>query len=119
MKGDVVPDGHHITRLCGGSHIREIGTIAVTAFKQRPGEAYLSVNWLESPGLRRIHLVPVFPDAAGVPEAHLRRVGGDPGSRGQWQGRSAELLDPGSTVGRPGKRVLFDCARTDCMSFLE
>ena len=58
MKGDVVPDGHHITRLCGGSHIRENGTIAALAFKQRPGEAYLSVNWLESLVFRRIHLVP-------------------------------------------------------------
>lgn len=51
MKGDIVPDAHHVTRLCGGSHIREDGTIAATAFKPRPGEAYLSVNWLESLGL--------------------------------------------------------------------
>ena len=51
MKGDVVPDDHHIARLCGGSHIREDGTIAATAFKPRPGEAYLSVNWLEFLGL--------------------------------------------------------------------
>lgn len=47
MKGDVVPDAHHIVRLCGGSHIREDGTIAATAFKPRPGEPYISVNWLE------------------------------------------------------------------------
>ena len=47
MKGDVVPDPHHVTRLCGGSHVREDGTIAATAFKLRPGESYLSVNWLE------------------------------------------------------------------------
>jgi hypothetical protein len=47
MKGDIVPDEHHVARLCGGSHIREDGTIAATAFKPRPGEAYLSVNWLE------------------------------------------------------------------------
>jgi hypothetical protein len=47
MKGDVVPDEHHVTRLCGGSHIREDGTIAATAFKPRAGEVYLSVNWLE------------------------------------------------------------------------
>ena len=51
MKGDVVPDQHHITRLCGGSHIREDGTIAASAFKPRPGEEYLSVNWLEFLGL--------------------------------------------------------------------
>jgi hypothetical protein len=51
MKGDVVPDDHHVTRLCGGSHIRENGTIAATAFKPRPGETYLSVNWLEVLGL--------------------------------------------------------------------
>jgi hypothetical protein len=47
MKGDVIPDQHHVTRLCGGSHIREDGTIAATAFKPRLGEAFLSVNWLE------------------------------------------------------------------------
>lgn len=51
MKGDTVPDEHHITRLCGGSHVREDGTIAATAFKPRQGEAYLSVNWLEMLGL--------------------------------------------------------------------
>ena len=51
MKGDVVPDAHHVTRLCGGSHVREDGTIAATAFKPRPGETYLSVNWLEFLGL--------------------------------------------------------------------
>ena len=51
MKGDVVPDADHVTRLCGGSHVREDGTIAATAFKPRPGEAYLSVNWLEALGL--------------------------------------------------------------------
>ena len=51
MKGVIVPDAHHVTRLCGGSHVREDGTIAATAFKPRPGEAYLSVNWLESLGL--------------------------------------------------------------------
>lgn len=47
MKGDIVPDADHVTRLCGGSHIREDGTIAATAYKPRPGETYLSVNWLE------------------------------------------------------------------------
>lgn len=47
MTGDAVPDAHHVSRLCGGSHTREDGTVAATAFKPRPGEAYLSVNWLE------------------------------------------------------------------------
>ena len=47
MKGDIVPDTDSVARLCGGSHIREDGSIAATAFKPRPGEAYLSVNWLE------------------------------------------------------------------------
>ena len=37
--------------MCGGSHIREDGTIAATAFKPRSNEAFLSVNWLESLGL--------------------------------------------------------------------
>lgn len=47
MKGDMVPDGYNVTCLCGGSHIREDGTIAATAFKPRHGKSYLSVNWLE------------------------------------------------------------------------
>lgn len=51
MKGDVVPDAHHVSRLCGGSHVREDGTISATAFRLRPGESYLSVNWLEHLGL--------------------------------------------------------------------
>ena len=47
MKGDVVPDNDHVARLCGGSHIREDGSVAATAFMPRFGESYLSVNWLE------------------------------------------------------------------------
>ncbi len=51
MKGEIIPDAHHVSRLCGGSHIREDGTISATAFRLRPGESYLSVNWLEQLGL--------------------------------------------------------------------
>ena len=51
MKGDFVPDADHVARLCGGSHIREDGSVAATAFMLRPGETYLSVNWLEHLGL--------------------------------------------------------------------
>jgi hypothetical protein len=47
VKGDRVPDADHVSRLCGGSHIREDGSIAPTAFRHRPNEDYLSVNWLE------------------------------------------------------------------------
>ena len=47
MKGDQIPDGDHVSRLCGGSHMREDGTVSASAFKLRPGEAYLSINWLE------------------------------------------------------------------------
>ena len=64
MKGDVVPDSHHVSRLCGGSHIREDGTISATAFKPRPRETYLSVNWLE--------LLSIPDRAAEI--AELRRV---------------------------------------------
>ncbi len=42
-----VPDDHHVTRLCGASYIRSDGVVSFTAFCPRPGEAYLSVNWLE------------------------------------------------------------------------
>ncbi len=51
MQGDLVPDPHHITRYCGGSHVHEDGTIDGTAFrlKEKSGkpESYLSTNWLE------------------------------------------------------------------------
>jgi hypothetical protein len=51
MKDEIVPDTDHVTRLCGGSHVREDGTIAASAYKPRPGERYLSVNWLEFLGM--------------------------------------------------------------------
>jgi hypothetical protein len=51
MNGPSLPDGDHIVRLCGGSHIREDGTIAPPAFRVRRGEEYLSVNWLEQLGI--------------------------------------------------------------------
>lgn len=47
MKGERIPDADHVARLCGGSHIREDGTVGPTAFMLRKGEVYLSVNWLE------------------------------------------------------------------------
>ena len=50
MKGDVVPDSDHVSRLCGGSHI-DNGVIKATAFLLNPGDTYLSVNWLELLGL--------------------------------------------------------------------
>jgi hypothetical protein len=49
MKGDLVPDGDNISRLCGGSHI-ENGTIKAGAFLLGPNHTYLSVNWLECLG---------------------------------------------------------------------
>lgn len=47
MKGDPVPDPHHIARYCGGSTIREDGSISGVAFRLRQTEEFLSVNWLE------------------------------------------------------------------------
>jgi hypothetical protein len=47
MKGAVLPNSASIVRLCGGSHVREDGTIAPTAFRAREDENYLSVNWLD------------------------------------------------------------------------
>jgi hypothetical protein len=47
MTDTFVPDEHHIVRLCGASHLRSDGVVSYTAFRPRPGEAYLSVNWLE------------------------------------------------------------------------
>jgi hypothetical protein len=47
VTGDTVRDADNIARLCGGSHIREDGTVSASAFKLRHGETFLSVNWLE------------------------------------------------------------------------
>ncbi|MCI0659894.1 MAG: hypothetical protein L0220_02355, partial [Acidobacteria bacterium] len=50
MTGDEVPDSDHISRYCGGSHVKSDGrTISGTAFRLRKErkEEYLSVNWLE------------------------------------------------------------------------
>jgi len=51
MKGDLVPDAHHIARQCGGASVNENGSIDGSAYrlKEKAGvwEKYLSVNWLE------------------------------------------------------------------------
>lgn len=47
MKGDILPDSSHITRLCNFAQLRADGWPASTAFLPRPGETFLSVNWLE------------------------------------------------------------------------
>jgi hypothetical protein len=46
MKGDTIPDQHHVARLCKPTQAPE-GQIQPTAFMLRPEEEYLSVNWLE------------------------------------------------------------------------
>lgn len=50
MKGDIVPDKDHVSRLCGGSHIDD-GVVQAGAFLLAAGHSYLSVNWLEYLGL--------------------------------------------------------------------
>lgn len=51
MKGDPVPDVHHIARYCGGATLNEDGTPNGAAFRLRlrsgKPEQFLSVNWLE------------------------------------------------------------------------
>jgi hypothetical protein len=46
MKGDTIPDQHHIARLCRPKHISD-EKIQASAFMVRVGEESLSVNWLE------------------------------------------------------------------------
>ena len=38
---------HHVARYCRPRYIREDGTLAPSAFRIRPGEEFLSANWLE------------------------------------------------------------------------
>ena len=47
MKGDLVPNKDHISRLCGGSKVLPDGSISGEAFRIRNNETFLSVNWLE------------------------------------------------------------------------
>ena len=47
-----IRDGHHVARYCSGSQ-HDGGKVLPTAFQlRRPGESYLSVNWLEYFGLK-------------------------------------------------------------------
>jgi hypothetical protein len=46
MKGDPIPDQHHIARLCRPKYISD-EQIQAGAFMVRVGEESLSVNWLE------------------------------------------------------------------------
>lgn len=46
MKGDKIPNQHHITRYCQPKYILD-GQIQPGAFKLRAGDESLSVNWLE------------------------------------------------------------------------
>ena len=46
MNGDLIPDRDHIVRYVGASHIDD-GVILHGAFRLRPGEDGLSINWLE------------------------------------------------------------------------
>jgi hypothetical protein len=47
MKGDTVPDRHHVSRLCKPRTVREDGEIGASAFILKESEESLSVNWLE------------------------------------------------------------------------
>jgi hypothetical protein len=46
MKGDKIPDQHHIARFCRPMQVPD-GQIQATAFMLRKDEECLSVNWLE------------------------------------------------------------------------
>ncbi len=45
-QGDIISDSDHVSRHVGGSKI-DNGRITAAAFELKPGEKYLSVNWLE------------------------------------------------------------------------
>lgn len=46
MLGEEIPNEDHIARYCRPMQVED-GNIQATAFMLRPGEPYLSVNWLE------------------------------------------------------------------------
>ncbi|VVM08198.1 hypothetical protein [Methylacidimicrobium tartarophylax] len=47
MEDDSIPDRDHVARYCRGGSIRIDGKVSGVAFQLRPGEEYLSVDWLE------------------------------------------------------------------------
>ena len=47
MKGDRVPENHHISRYCSTTRCTEDGQVTGAAFELRQTEEYLSVNWME------------------------------------------------------------------------
>jgi len=48
INGQDIPDSDHVLRYCSQLHIHdETGRILTSAFRFRPGEEYLSVNWAE------------------------------------------------------------------------
>jgi hypothetical protein len=46
VEGDLIPDEHHVARICPGSKISN-GKPTGAAFQLRDGEEYVSVNWIE------------------------------------------------------------------------
>jgi len=53
MEGDIIPDPDHVARYCKPLALTEDRKKPIgVAFLPRSGEAYLSVNWLESLGQR-------------------------------------------------------------------
>ena len=46
-----LPDRDHVSRYCKPSTVGERGQLMASAFAIRPGEGYLSVNWLEHFGV--------------------------------------------------------------------
>lgn len=47
MRGDDLPDDSHVIRYAKPTLVREDESVGGEAFQLRPGEASLSVNWLE------------------------------------------------------------------------
>ena len=47
MSAVALPDDHHLSRYCKPPAVARDGLPMVAAFELRPGEDYLSVNWLE------------------------------------------------------------------------
>jgi hypothetical protein len=52
MKGDVLPEASHVTRLCSYRQLNPNGLPDSSAFLHRPSEVFLSVNWLECLALK-------------------------------------------------------------------
>ncbi len=99
MRRVPLPDDHHCSRYCKPTAVGRDGLPTTAAFEIKPGEEYLSVNWLE---------FFAAPDLAAAVELvrkafRRKRYGVRPNGRFAVVNVGAALAAIAKTAGRPGR----------------